>query len=225
MRNHRISSWLLVVMVSLVCLVAGCGEDNGGSSTATVLFSDNFESYSNGAWTPTNGWIPLLDRGTRTIADDGGSKVLQYVAAVGGTDFIYRGQPTWTDITITARVKMSTGSSYISIARLKDGANFHQLVLYPGSPGSMQLYIAHNGATSTQGTTPATANLDQFYTLKVVFSGQNIKGYLDGVLVVDYTDTTMDSFNNSGYAAIMTDDDRTTLGRHGTFDDIIVTQP
>jgi hypothetical protein len=224
MLNRRISSYLSIAMVAIVCLIAGCGKDSGGSSNATVLFSDNLESYSSGTWTPSNGWTALMDRGSWTIADDG-SKVLQYVAAVGGSDFIYRGQPAWTNITISARVKMSAGSSYVSIARLKDGANFHQLLLYPGNPGSMSLYIAHNGGTSTVGSQPATANLDQFYTLKVVFNGQNIQGYLNDVLVVNYTDTSMDSFNNSGYAAIMTDDDRTTVGRHGTFDDIIVTQP
>jgi len=232
MQKLKFSSWMSVVMVALVCLVAGCGGGSSGGSNEqiidpiipTVLFSDNFESYSTGAWTPTNGWTPNINRGTWTIANDG-SKALQYVAAAGGSDFIYRGQPTWTDITISARVKMSAGSSYISIARFKNGTNYHQLVLSPGAPGSMHLYIAHNGGTSTVGSQPATANLDQFYNLKVVFSGQNIKGYLDDVLIVDYTDTLMDSHNNSGYAAITTDDNRTTALRHGTFDEIIVTQP
>ena len=35
MRNHRISSWLLVVMVAFVCLVAGCG-DNGTTVVSSI---------------------------------------------------------------------------------------------------------------------------------------------------------------------------------------------
>ena len=47
MRNHRIPSCLLVVMVAFVCLVAGCGDDGGSSTPKNTTMNPVLSFYIN----------------------------------------------------------------------------------------------------------------------------------------------------------------------------------
>lgn len=149
------------------------------------------------------------------------NKYLTYVAdSTQGPTPLLRGLTTWSDMTITARVMFTPGVNYISLARASAGlTNFHQLVL---TRSSMYVYQAIGATTSPHGITaiPVALQDNHWYTLKFVINGSTFTGYVDGV---KYTDYTLADGETQGNVFILSDDDRTTAGRHASWDDIVVT--
>ncbi|WNR43827.1 chondroitinase-B domain-containing protein [Paenibacillus roseipurpureus] len=152
---------------------------------AATLLSDNFESYSSfpsGAWTNASG------NGTWSIATDG-SKVATQTSSTSNTYIMTNGTSTWTNYTYSAKVKVgSTSVRNGIVARYTNGNNYYFLILYNGN---LLLNKKVSGSTTTIQQVPFTANTSTFYNLQLEVNGTSVKGYVDGVLLVQGTDSSL----------------------------------
>jgi hypothetical protein len=160
----------------------------GGTGCAGYAFCDDFEDGDTAGWTPSGGtWSVISD----------GSKVYQ---GGNGNSMSLAGPSTWTDQTITARVKVvqwgGTSTSYRAgiVARATDPSNLYVFAI--DASGALRLLKGTSspsgtGASGTCGkVTPAPAAVaGTWYTMqmKVVGTGNNvlITTFLDGVPVHD----------------------------------------
>lgn len=165
---------------------------------AADLLSDDFEAYASfpsGAWTNASG------NGSWSIVTDGSKAAKQ--SSSGNTFIATNGQSAWTDYTYSALVK--TGAANVRngiVGRYKDSNNYYFLVLYNGN---VVLNKKLSGSTSTLQQAPFTADTSTFYELKLEISGTSVKGYVDGVLKVQGTDSGLTAgkigFYSNGIAA------------------------
>jgi hypothetical protein len=147
----------------------------GGTGCTGYAFCDDFEDGDTAGWTPNGGtWSVITD----------GSRVYQ---GGNGNSFSVAGQPTWTDQTITARVKVTqwggTSTSYRAgiVARATDASN--QYVFAIDASGALRLLKGTSspsgtGATGTCGKVSPTplATAGTWYTMqmKIVGTGNNV---------------------------------------------------
>jgi pectate lyase len=153
----------------------GGATGTGGAACAGYAFCDDFEDGDTVGWAPNGGtWSVVTD----------GSRVYQ---GGNGNAFSVAGQPTWTDQTITARVKITqwggTSTSYRAgiVARATDASN--QYVFAIDASGALRLLKGTSapsgtGATGTCGKVSPTplATAGTWYTMqmKIVGTGNNV---------------------------------------------------
>ena len=178
------------------------------SGTGTTLLADDFESYS--AF-PAGGWTNASGNGSWALVTDG-TRAARQQSTSSGTYIVTAGQPTWTSYTWTARVKVgSTSVRNGLVARYVDGNNFYFLVLHNGN---VVLNKKVSGTTQTLQTVPFTASTAAFHSLSLVIQGTSIQGYVDGVLRVQGTDTSLTAGRVGFYANGLV-----------TYDNALVTSP
>jgi hypothetical protein len=144
---------------------------------STVLFQDDFEDGDAAGWTTVSGsW---------SIATDG-TKVYRQ-SSTSGEAIVYAGFDTWTDYTYEAKVKLSTASGNVGLVfRYADASNFYMFRLNDNGD-KVELYKRVGGTLTLVASSTQTITTGQFYTLKVIVKGNNIKGYVDGVGKIDWT--------------------------------------
>jgi len=180
---------------------AGGRGGTGGATCPGYVFCDDFEDGDTMGWTPNGGtWSVITD----------GSRVYQ---GGNGNTFSLAGQSTWTDQTITARVKVTqwggTSTSYRAgiVARTTDSSNLYvfaidasgalRLLKGTSAPGGMP------GVTGTCGkVTPSPlAAANTWYTMQLKVAGTannvSITTFLDGTLIHDCT-ITMATLSSGG---------------------------
>jgi hypothetical protein len=142
----------------------------GGAGCAGYAFCDDFEDGDTVGWTPNGGtWSVITD----------GSRVYQ---GGNGNSFSLAGQATWTDQTITARVKVTqwggTSTSYRAgiVARATDASNLYVFAI--DASGALRLLKGTSspsgtGATGTCGkVTPSPlAAAGTWYTMQMKIAG------------------------------------------------------
>jgi hypothetical protein len=164
-----------------------------GTGTTTLL-ADDFASYSS---FPAGGWTNASGNGNWAIVTDGTGAARQQ-SSTSATYIVTAGQSEWTRYTVSARVK--TGSTSVRnglVARYVDANNFYFLVLHNGN---VVLNKKVSGSTTTLQSAPFIANTSAFHTLSLVIRGTSIQGYVDGVLHVQGTDTSLTSGKVGFYA-------------------------
>ncbi|WP_164015380.1 fibronectin type III domain-containing protein [Pyxidicoccus trucidator] len=177
----------------------------GGGST---LLADDFASYSS---FPAGGWTNVTGNGSWAIVTDGTSAARQQ-SSTSATYLVTAGQPTWASYTFSARMK--TGSTSVRnglVARYVDGNNYYFLLLHNGN---VVLNKKVAGSTVTLQSVPFTASTSAFHTLSLVVQGTSLQGYVDGVLRVQGSDTSLTAGKVGFYANGV-----------ATFDDVLVTAP
>ena len=166
---------------------AGAGG-RGGAGCAGYAFCDDFEDGNTVGWTPSGGtWSVVTD----------GSRVYQ---GGNGNSMSLAGQATWTDQTLTARVKVlqwgGISTSYRAgiVARATDTSNLYVFAI--DASGALRLLKGTSspsgtGASGTCGkVTPSpAAAVNTWYTMqiKVVGTGTNVSitTFFDGVMIHD----------------------------------------
>lgn len=164
-------------------------------ASAATLFADGFESYTS---LPAGGWADDSDTGTWAIATDG-SKVARQTSSASETYLLVNGQTTWTNYTVTARVKPgSTAVRNGLVARFTSSNNYYALLLH-----SSKLVLQKKVAGSTTILQQATFSFgtSTFYQLTLEASGTAVKGYVDGALLVQGTDTGLTAGKIGLYAS------------------------
>jgi poly(beta-D-mannuronate) lyase len=174
-----------IIPLALGCMLSFSLLPLATPAFAATLLSDNFESYSSfpsGAWTNASG------NGTWSIATDG-SKVATQTSSTSNTYIMTNGTSTWTNYTYSAKVKVGTTSVRNGIvARYTNSNNYYFLVLYNGN---LVLSKKVSGSTSTIQQVAFTANTSTFYNLQLEVNGTSVKGYVNGALLVQGTDSSL----------------------------------
>jgi len=111
-----------------------------------------------------------------------------------GSKRVWAGNPNWQDYTIKADAKyVADGNNQIGIAfRAQDDNHFYALLIDKAN-GSLQLFWTEDGGDTLNPIGTAVTGLtfmdNQFYELKAQLEGSSIKGYLNGELKKNETDT------------------------------------
>lgn len=175
----------LVVSVTDTDLTSGSARLGGNNvdvkfDDVVVSLADDFEDGN------ANGW--LASSGTWSVMTDG-SSVLTQSDSTAAQSNAYRGSPAWTNYGIEARIKIMTFGSNGSAAlrvRFADAYNNYYLLL---NGTQAVLKRKENGVTTTLSTQPFVANLNTWYKVKLVATGANIEGWIDGIRVISVFDS------------------------------------
>src|SRR2546425_7493314 len=185
-----------------------------GSQTAvagSVLLKDDFNDGAADGWTIS----PLGGAAGWSVVD----RVYTYDG--GGHTQSYRGTASWTDYTLEAKIRLATLNNYPGgiRGRVDPGTGAGYAVwLYPAT-GEIRLLRATAWNIDSPGLTVLGAAKDisfdteVFRTLRVTFTGNLIRVYYDGVLLIRATDTTY----SSGMIAL------DVSSQPIEFDDVVVT--
>ncbi len=189
MGNKRFNLMFLALVTAsiTVCLIIG------GHVNAAVLFGDNFDDGNSSGWS--------VQYGTWSVISDSGS----YVYYKSGTDEgrSWAGSSSWTNCSVEARVKVDNfnGSNRAMVCgRYKDGNNYYAASLYNSSGGTLEIRRKVSGSSTTIASKSNIGlSTGTWYTVKLVMNGSNISMYLDGVLQLSATDSSLPS----GYVGLV----------------------
>ncbi|MBK1809738.1 DUF1080 domain-containing protein [Clostridium sp. YIM B02505] len=174
------------------------------SNSSTTILSDNFEDGDTSGWTSNSGsW---------SVATDGSNVLNQNATA---TSFITRGT-AWTNYAYQAEAKLPITNANAGILfRVQDSNNYYMYRIN-GSTNSLELYKCVAGTLTQVSSTPFTVSSNQWYIIKAVVNGNNIKGYVNGRLLTDWTNPNTEL--TSGKIGFR------TTSANVAFDDVLVTQ-
>jgi hypothetical protein len=180
------------------------------AEAATTVFSADFESGSTSDWSKSGGtWSVVAD----------GSQSLRQTNASSENAREFAGDASWTDYTVSARVKpLSYGSGGYAglLARAKSSTTFYRLALLSGN--QVQLQAVSSGSVTVLGSASRTVATGSWYTLSLTVSGSTISGSVDGTGIGSATSSVAASGRiglQTGYASAGFDDVTVTTGSGG----------
>ena len=174
------------------------------SAYAATLFSDNFEDGNSSGWSTSGGsWSVTTD----------GSYVLRQTGT--GADAIARGgSSSWTNYTVTARVKPTTfaaSNRFVALlGRVSANTSYYYLALE--SDGKLVLGRRSSGTLTPLTTASLTVATSTWYTLSLTLSGSTLTGSVNGGSALTATDSQYAS-GQTGFA---------TNYAAGELDDVVV---
>jgi len=146
-----------------------------GSSSGSVSLSDNFEDGNASGWSKSGGSWAVVADGTRVLrqSDPGAALAREFA-----------GETSWTDYTVTAKVKavsLTGNGAAAGIATRAGGAHqFDRLVL---APKAARLEEVRGSTVTVLASVPLASAASGWHTLRVDVSGATISGSVDGVAV------------------------------------------
>jgi hypothetical protein len=139
------------------------------------LFSDNFEDGDSSGWTAATGTWSVVTDDTKVLAQQASAAAL-----------ITAGN-SWTDYAYEARMEIPISNANAGIVfRVQDASNYYMYRMN-STANELELYKCVGGTLTLVSSTPFTAAPNQWYTVKAVVQGNQIQGYVDGVLQTDWT--------------------------------------
>jgi len=101
------------------------------------------------------------------------------------------GEPTWANYTVTLRArKVAGGEGFILLWNSADGDNYRWWNLGGWGNTVSRCEVSENGGREPYGpSVPFTVETGRWYDLKLVVDGHTARGYVDGKLVMEATDT------------------------------------
>jgi len=152
------------------------GDSPSPEPSPTLLFEDDFEDGNASGWTTVGGtWSVAVD-GTKVYAQ----------TSTSGEAIAYAGNGAWSDYSYEAQIKLNNANANAGLLfRYADASNYYMLRLND-SNDSLELYKKAGGTMTLVASRPAAVSTGQFYTLKAVVMGGNIRGYLNGVKQIDW---------------------------------------
>lgn len=201
---------------SLADLKAAAGENVSGviiANSIPNLFSDDFEDGDYTGWTVEYGtWAVLADdsKPANTLKQGGGS---------GG--LITAGDSSWTDYIYEVKMKTSgTNKNVGMVFRVTDANNYYMYRINMATSSSSRkmelLKFIDGNATIVDSTPFTTAVSNTWYTVKVVVRGNTIKGYVDGELMTQWTNTSLEPELTAGKIGLR------TTSSNVFYDDVVV---
>jgi len=199
MRNLR----LAVAAAATAAVVAGLLIFTGTANAATLL-TDDFEDGNSTGWTTSGGSWSVVTDGSRVFRQSGTSSDARARA----------GQLSWTDYTITARVKPiafnGTNRFAAVLARAQSNTSYYYLALR--STNTVELKKLVGGSSTTLAAASVPVSVGVWYTLSLSVSGTSLRGTVNGGTALSASDSQF-SAGQVGVATFYTS---------ASFDDVFV---
>ncbi|BCJ72481.1 hypothetical protein CS0771_20250 [Catellatospora sp. IY07-71] len=164
-----VTALLAMVMTVLINLT-------GGVAMAATLFSDNFNSGTATGWSKSGGdWTVVTD----------GTGVFQQSKTDSELARQFAGSSSWTNYTVTARVKPTAFNGtgrYASLgARSTGSSTRYQLALL--NTGRAELQVVNGSSVTVIGGTNLSVTTGTWYSLQLTVSGNTLTGWVNGAQV------------------------------------------
>ena len=176
-RTASVATAALAVVVSMVAV--------SGTAHAAILFSDDFQDGNSTGWTASGGSWSVGTDGTPVLRQTGTSSDARSRA----------GQASWTDYTVSVRVKptaLSGANRFVAVlARAQSATSYYYLALR--SNNTVELKKLVNGSAATLASGPATFTINTWYTLSLQVRGTSLVGTVNGGSTLTATDTQFSS--------------------------------
>lgn len=161
------------VAVAAAILVTAVGA--GHSAYAATVFSADFEGGASG-WSKSGG--------TWTVVADG-SQTLRQTNASSENARQFAGESSWTDYTVTAKVKPLSFNASESgfaalLARSKSSTTFYRLALLSGQA---QLQAVNSGNVTVLASSSRSISTGTWHSLSLAVSGSTITATVDGTAI------------------------------------------
>jgi hypothetical protein len=144
------------------------------NAEAATVFTADFESGSTSAWSKSGGTWSVVSDGSQTLRQTN-------VTSENARDFA--GDASWTDYTVSARVKpLSFGSGGYAglLARAKSSTTFYRLAVLPSA---VQLQAVNSGSVTVLASAARSVAVNTWHTVSLTVSGSTISGSFDGAAV------------------------------------------
>ena len=176
--------------------------------TSAILFQDDFESGA-GQWTVQSGAWTVVTEGTQVYSTS------QTVGIDFSRSVISNTQtPGWTDYTFRARVKPLAGQYAMLMVRYQDARNHYFMDLRTDN-GKIEIKKMVNGSSgSALKSVSAGITAGTWYTAELEVVGTQLRGYLNGALVITATDPLANPPFMTGGVGVG------TLNNSAEFDDV-----
>ncbi|MFI5933971.1 family 16 glycoside hydrolase [Actinoplanes sp. NPDC051494] len=152
---------------------------------AATLFGDNFQDGNADGWTRSNGSWSVVTDGTPALRQSSTSATARALAGI----------TTWTDYTVTARVRpiayAAPNRSAGVAARARSTSEFYTLVLT--GAGTAELQRVSGGTATVLGSAAVGGATGTWHTLALTVRGATLSGAVDGATVLTATDTAITS--------------------------------
>ncbi|MGC9394531.1 MAG: hypothetical protein ACP5J4_06710, partial [Anaerolineae bacterium] len=153
--------------------------------TGDVLLTEDFDDGVADDWVVQAGEWEMFSNYVYRVDFDGSSPTSRRS---------YAGDPTWTDYTIRAKVKVESpiadGRWGMLMARWQDSRNYYYLAFQGDGRLRIREYV--DGSSNTLGTVDPGLTRDTWYTLTLEVSGETtttLRAYVDDTAVLTVTDT------------------------------------
>lgn len=157
-------------------------------SPSTPVYADRFHYFNSVDWdeTPTGTWLA-------PVFDDlgGGASFGLRQTSVAGDARIAVGVPTDDQVVqVTAIPRSFAGSDrwFGVMARYMNASNYYYMTVR--SSNTLSLRKLANGVVTVLATVPLTVSADSSYALRLEVVGSRLRGYVNGRLLVEATDST-----------------------------------
>jgi hypothetical protein len=180
------------------------------NAEAATVFTADFESGSTSAWSKSGG--------TWSIVSDG-SQTLRQTSTTSANAREFAGDTSWTDYTVSARVKplsFASGGLVGLLARATSATTFYRVALLPSS---VQLQAVSSGSVTVLGSSSRTVTTNAWHTVSLTVTGTSISGIVDGTSVGSGTSSVAASGRiglQTGYASAGFDDVTVSTGGGGS---------
>jgi hypothetical protein len=175
---------------ALITYMAKADFDNVAvtPSPSTTIYADRFQNFNSADWdeTPTGAWLaPVFD-------DLGGNYSFGLrQTSVAGEARMTTGVPTDDQVVqFTAIPRSFSGNDrwFGVMARFVDASNYYYMTVR--SSNTVSLRKLTNGAITVLATVPLTVSANTSYALRLEAVGSQLRGYVNGRLLLEATDTT-----------------------------------
>ena len=185
-RRLRRQGLLVVLGAALTALTLVLGM-TGGAHAAT-LFSDDFEDGNATGWSTNGGSWSVATDGSRVYRQGGTSSDARALA----------GTASWTDYSVQARVK-PTAFNGSNRFRVQSSTSYYYLALR--SNNTVELKRLEGGSSTTLDTASVPVAAGSWYTVRLEVTGSTLRGYVNGALLTEATDTRFRSGRHPGHEA------------------------
>jgi pectate lyase len=175
--------WIVTVTAAAAATAVALGAVATGPAFADTLFTDNFDDGEASGWSRSGGsW---------SVVTDGSPAYRQ--SSTGASAKALAGTTTWSDYTVSARVKpiafAAANRSAGIAARARSTSDFYALVL-TSSGAAVQLQRVAGGGVTVLGTAAVGGTTGTWRTLALNVQGSTLTALVDGAQVLQATDST-----------------------------------
>lgn len=173
-------------------------------NSMNILLSDHFEDGNLSSWTSALGNWGLKSDGSEVLTQNALTEAV-----------ITRGS-AWSNYAYEAGVKLPIINANAGLLFRVQDANNYYMYRINGPANKVELYKCIGGTLTKVSEAAVTVKADDWMMLKVEVSGNQVKGYVNGRLMTDWTNpVTQLTSGKIGFR---------TTSQNVSFDDVLVTQ-